>query len=235
MTSDYRSQRNDDVPSCVTASFVCLLCFCFGRCCFLRCWGVCTHRAFRYCFYLTFGFCFSLFSYYFFIKHLKTLKFVLNTQTVFELLFYIFLFFFCSGICHSDCTLTETSFHRKSPHTETLQFAVVWGTYSNWTTTLTVWSPRAHLHVVGMLWFMSDINQPSLPTPLHSVLVSLSVSMALSTVFHFINSLDNSPVSHSVLPVLSLSYWSFQLCIFMKVSFSPNIISSGWLGSKHQL
>ena len=26
-------------------------------------------------------------------------------------------------------------------------------------------SPRAHLHVVGMLRFMSDINQPSVPTP----------------------------------------------------------------------
>ena len=47
----------------------------------------------------------------------------------------------------------------------------------------------------------------------NSVLVSLSVFMALSTVFHSVNSLDNSPFSHSVLPVLSLSYWSFQLYI----------------------
>ena len=72
-------------------------------------------------------------------------------------------------------------------------------------------SPRAHLHVVGMLRFMFDINQPSLPTPFYSVLVLISVYMALSTVFHSIKSPDNSPLSHSVLPVLFLPYWSFQL------------------------
>ena len=33
-------------------------------------------------------------------------------------------------------------------------------------------SPLAHLHVVVMLWFVSDINQPSLPTPFYSALVS---------------------------------------------------------------
>ena len=71
-------------------------------------------------------------------------------------------------------------------------------------------SPRAHLHVVGMLWFMSDINQPSWPTPFYSVLVSISAFMALSTVFHSINSPDNSPFSDSVLPVLSLPDWSLQ-------------------------
>ena len=38
------------------------------------------------------------------------------------------------------------------------------------------------------------------------VLVSISVFMAFLTVFHFINSRDNSPLSHSVLPVLSLPY-----------------------------
>ena len=81
-----------------------------------------------------------------------------------------------------------------------------------------------------------DINQPSLPTPLYSVLVSISVFMALSTVFHSINSLDNSPFSHSVLVVLALPYWSFQLYLYLfkKVSCSPAIIPSGWLGSKHQ-
>ena len=47
----------------------------------------------------------------------------------------------------------------------------------------------------------------------YSVLVSISVFMALSTVFHSINSADNSLFSHSVLPVLSLPYWSFQLYI----------------------
>ena len=50
--------------------------------------------------------------------------------------------------------------------------------------------------------YVFGINQPSLPAPFYSVLVSLSVFMALSTVFHSINSLDNSPISHFVLPVL---------------------------------
>ena len=83
-------------------------------------------------------------------------------------------------------------------------------------------SPRVHLHVVGMLQFMSDINHPSLPTPFYSVLVSISVFMALSTVFHSINSPDNSPLSHSsglnsALLVLS----TIHLC--MKVSLSLDI------------
>ena len=46
-----------------------------------------------------------------------------------------------------------------------------------------------------------------------SVLVSILVFMALSTVFHSINSSDSSSFSDSVLPVLSLPYWSFQLYI----------------------
>ena len=58
-----------------------------------------------------------------------------------------------------------------------------------------------------------DINQPSLPTPFYSVLVFVSAFMAVSTVFHSINSPDNSPLSFSVLLVLSLPYWSFELCI----------------------
>ena len=66
--------------------------------------------------------------------------------------------------------------------------------------------PRTHVPGVGMLRFMSDIKQPSLPTPFYSVLVSISVLMALSTVLHSINSPDNSPFSHSVVPVLSLRY-----------------------------
>ena len=58
-----------------------------------------------------------------------------------------------------------------------------------------------------------DINQPSLPTPFYSVLESVSVFMALSTVFYSINSPNNCPLSHSVLPVLFLPYRSFQLYI----------------------
>ena len=61
--------------------------------------------------------------------------------------------------------------------------------------------------------YVFDINQPSLPTPFYSVLVSVSVFIALSTVFHSINSRDNSPLSRSVLPVLFLPYWSFQLYV----------------------
>ena len=88
---------------------------------------------------------------------------------------------------------------------------------SHFNVSFIVWaksSPRAQLHVVGMLrFYVFDINQPSLPTPIYSVLVSVSVFMALSTVFHSINSPDNSPLSHSVLLVLCLPYWSFQLYI----------------------
>ena len=47
--------------------------------------------------------------------------------------------------------------------------------------------------------YVFDINQPSLLTPLYSVLVSISVFMALSTVFRSINSPDNALLSHSVL------------------------------------
>ena len=61
---------------------------------------------------------------------------------------------------------------------------------------------------------LSDINQPSLPTSFfYSVLVSISVSMVLSIVFHSINSPDNSPLSDSVLSVITLPYWSFQFYV----------------------
>ena len=53
-------------------------------------------------------------------------------------------------------------------------------------------SRQAHLHMVGMLRFMCDMKQWSLLTPFYSVLVSISVFMALSTVFHSINHRDNS-------------------------------------------
>ena len=73
-----------------------------------------------------------------------------------------------------------------------------------------------------------DINQPNLPTPFHSVLVSISVFMALSTIFHFIEfsrqlsvfSLRSSGLISALL-VLSTAY------LFMKVSFSPDIILCG--------
>ena len=58
--------------------------------------------------------------------------------------------------------------------------------------------------------YVFDIKQLNLPTPFYSVLVSVSVFMAPSTVFHSINSSDSSPLPHFVLPVLFLPYWSFQ-------------------------
>ena len=54
-----------------------------------------------------------------------------------------------------------------------------------------------------------------------SVLISISVFTAFSTVFRSINSPDNSPFSDSVLPVLSLPHWSFQLYIS---SWSPSVL-----------
>ena len=60
-----------------------------------------------------------------------------------------------------------------------------------------------------VLVYVTDINQPSLPTPFDSVLVSVSAFMALSTLFHSIHSPDNSSLSRSVLLVLILLYWSF--------------------------
>ena len=49
--------------------------------------------------------------------------------------------------------------------------------------------------------YVFNINQPSLPTPFYSPLVCISVFIALSAVFHSINSPDISLRSHSVLPV----------------------------------
>ena len=76
--------------------------------------------------------------------------------------------------------------------------------------------------------YVFDINQPSLPTPFYSILVSVSVFMSLSSLFHSIHSADNSPLSHSFSPsafsaILVLS--TMFLC--MKVSLSPDIILCG--------
>ena len=63
---------------------------------------------------------------------------------------------------------------------------------------------RAHLHVVGMFRFML-LTKTNRACPLlffkYFVLVYIFVCMTLSTVFNLINSPDNSPLSHSVLPV----------------------------------
>ena len=74
-------------------------------------------------------------------------------------------------------------------------------------------SSRAHHSRGGdVVVYVFDMNQPSWPTPFYSVLESISVFMAVSTVFHSLNSPDNS---HSVLAVLFLPFWSFQLHIFL--------------------
>ena len=88
--------------------------------------------------------------------------------------------------------------------------------------TLSYGPTRADLHVVGMLRFMSDMNQPSLPTPFHSVLVSISVFMALLTVFHSINSPDNSSFSDCSSGLISAFFVVLTTYLFMKVSFSPD-------------
>ena len=76
-------------------------------------------------------------------------------------------------------------------------------------------SLRAQLHVVGQLWFTSsDINEPSSPTSSFFILIlCLFLFSRPFQLLHSINSPDNSLFSHSVLPVLSLPYWSFQLYI----------------------
>ena len=63
----------------------------------------------------------------------------------------------------------------------------------------------------NVMVYVKHMNQSSFPIPFYSVLVSNSVFMVLSTAFHSIYSADNSPLSHSFLPVLILPYWSFQL------------------------
>ena len=78
----------------------------------------------------------------------------------------------------------------------------------------------AQLHIVRMLRFMPDINQPSLPTPFYSVLVSISVFMALLIVFHSTNSPHNSPFSSSV-------FFLFYLCLigpFNYIAFYKSLL-----------
>ena len=88
----------------------------------------------------------------------------------------------------------------------------------------------------GCYGLCRDINQRSLPTPLHSFLVSVSVFMALSTVFHSIHSPDKlSAFSLSSCGLISALLILSTICLFMKVSHSPDVILCGWLGLKHQL
>ena len=85
--------------------------------------------------------------------------------------------------------------------------------------------------------YVRDINQPSLPAPFVLFLfLSVSVCMALSTVFRSINSPDNSPLSHSVLLVLFCLIGPFNSISRHESHPQPwYIILCGWLGLKHQL
>ena len=74
--------------------------------------------------------------------------------------------------------------------------------------------------------YVFDINQTSLPTPFYSVLVSVSVFMALLTVFHSINSPDYSAFSLCSSGLIS-ALLVFSLYLFMKVSLSPDVILRG--------
>ena len=97
-------------------------------------------------------------------------------------------------------------------------------------------SPRDHLLMVGMLRFVFDINQPSLSTTVHSVLVSFFCLYGpLNYIsFHaFSRQLYVLSLCSSGLISASLVLSAIHLC--MKVSFRPDIIPGGWLGSKHQL
>ena len=90
------------------------------------------------------------------------------------------------------------------------------------------WSPQAHLHVVGMLRFMLSTELA------HSFLFCSCVYFCLYGPFNCISfhkfSRQLSAFSLcscgliSALPVLTTVY------LFMKVSFSPDVILCGWLG-----
>ena len=76
--------------------------------------------------------------------------------------------------------------------------------------------------------YVKDINQPNLPTPFFSVLVSISVFMALSTVFYSITSHDNCVFSLCSSGLISVLLALSTIYLFMKVSFHlPDIIPSG--------
>ena len=76
--------------------------------------------------------------------------------------------------------------------------------------------------------YVFNISQASLPTtPFYSVLVTVSVFMALSTVFHSINSPDNSAFSLCSSGLISALLVLSTIYLFMKVSLSPDIILCG--------
>ena len=69
--------------------------------------------------------------------------------------------------------------------------------------------------------YVKDVNQPSSSTPFYSVLVSICVFLAHSTVLHSVDFHDDPLLSHSVLLVLFLPYWSIQLYIYIFMKVQP--------------
>ena len=63
------------------------------------------------------------------------------------------------------------------------------------TTHLSLVPAGSSSHGGDVVVYVKDMNQPSLPTPFYSVLMSIHVFTALSTIFHTINSPENSPLS----------------------------------------
>ena len=91
--------------------------------------------------------------------------------------------------------------------------------------TITAVQSRDHCTVTTIL------SLPSVTTVMPSVYWHLTIMRSslcyhhysvFLTVFHSIKSPDNSPFSHSVLPVLSLPYWSFQL--YFSLGRSPSAV-----------
>ena len=97
-----------------------------------------------------------------------------------------------------------------------------------------VTSPRAHLHVVGMIRFMSLTYKPTQLA--HSFLFCSCVFFCLYGPFNCISfhkfSL-NSPLSHSLLKIFFCLLVLSAIYLFMKVFLSPDIILCGWVGLKH--
>ena len=67
----------------------------------------------------------------------------------------------------------------------------------------------------------------SCSNPFYSVMVSVSVHIALSAVFHSINSPDNSPFSDCSSGLLSVLLILSTMYLFIKVSLSPDTIPIG--------
>ena len=90
-----------------------------------------------------------------------------------------------------------------------------------------------HSSLVPTWWGCCGSSQIYKPTELaRSFLFCSCVCFspyALLTVFHSINSPDNSPFSHSVVSVLLLPYWSFQLKISLYKSLPQPWYNPSWL------